>query len=176
MPPTRDPHFSLRLARPGELPELVHIDDAASELYAQAGLAFELAGDHPFVLAENARWALAIERELAHVAVDAQDQLLGFMTLGFVDGAPYLDQLAVHPCAMRQGIGGALMQQAFAWSGSRSLWLTTYSHLPWNRPYYERYGFALVPETECGPELRRILESQRAALPDPERRVAMARK
>lgn len=167
---------TLRLARAGELDALVGIDDAASELYVRAGLVLSLGADHPFVLAESARWAQAIERELAHVAVDSNDVLLGFMTLGFVDDAPYLDQISVHPRAMRRGVGAALMQRAFTWSGERPLWLTTYSHLPWNQPYYERHGFTLVPEHDCGPELKRILELQRTALPDPERRVAMARR
>jgi len=172
---TSDAPFQLRPARASELRAIVGIDEAASELYALAGLVVALGDDHPFVLAEVERWGRAIERGLAQVAVDAQDQLLGFMTLGFVDGAPYLDQLAVHPRAMRRGIGAALLRQAVLWSGPRDLWLTTYAHLSWNRPFYERHGFALVPEDRCGPELGRILESQRAALPDPEQRIAMVR-
>ena len=120
---------TLRLARAGELDALVRIDDAASELYVRAGLVLSLGADHPFVLAESARWARAIERGLAHVAVDESDEVLGFMTLGLVDGAPYLDQVSVHPRAMRRGIGAALMQQAFTYSGERPLWLTTYAHL-----------------------------------------------
>lgn len=167
--------LSLRLARSDELDALVAIDDAASELYVRAGLVLSLGADHPFVLAESARWAQAIERELAHVAVDTNDEPLGFLTLGVVDDAPYLDQISVHPRAMRRGIGSALMQRAFTWSGARPLWLTTYSHLPWNQPYYERHGFTLVPERDCGPELKQILATQRATLPDPERRVAMLR-
>jgi ribosomal protein S18 acetylase RimI-like enzyme len=95
------------------------------------------------------------------------------MVLGFVDGAPYLDQLSVHPRMMRRGIGRMLVSQALTWSESKNLWLTTYSHLAWNRPYYERYGFTVIPEIECGPELQQILALQRAALPIPEKRVAM---
>ncbi len=171
-----DGQYVLRLARPEELHEIIGIDDAASELYADAGLALALAPDHPFVVAESERWARAIAGGLAHVAVDAGDSPLGFMTLGLVDGAPYLDQLAVHPRAMRRGIGGALLQRAFAWSGARALWLTTYAHLPWNLPYYERYGFVVVPEDACGQEMRAILDSQRAVLPVADKRVAMVRR
>ncbi len=167
--------FSIRAARPGDLDAIVAIDDAASELYAGAGLTLELAADHPFVVEEVARWALAIEGERAHVAVDHEEELLGFVTLGLVDAEPYVDQLAVHPRAMRRGIGAALMERAFAWSGAARLWLTTYAHLPWNAPYYQRLGFGIVPEAECGHELVQILERQRAALPAPEQRVAMAR-
>ena len=168
-----DGRFSLRRARPDELRAIVGIDDAASALYAEAGLELALAPEHPFVLAETARWARAIENSLAHVAVDSEDRILGFMTLGIVDQAPYLDQLAVQPHAMRRGIGAALIGEAVRWSAARPLWLTTYSHFPWNQPYYARHGFIAVPESECGPELRAILEDQRVTLPAPEKRVAM---
>lgn len=173
-----EPHeepFSLRLARADELPLLVAIDDEASELYARAGLEVALAKDHPFVVGESVRWAQAIARSLAHVAVDAEDEPIGFMTLRFVDGEPYVDQLAVRPNAMRRGVGSTLLRQAFSWCAPRSLWLTTYAHLSWNRSYYERHGFVLVPEGECGPELRAILDEQRTALPDPDERIAMVR-
>jgi GNAT superfamily N-acetyltransferase len=165
--------FSLRLARSGELRELVAIDDAASSLFAEAGLVLDLGHEHPFVEAEVGRWAFAIENGLAHVAVDAEDRPLAFMTLGVVDGAPYLDQLAVRPRAMRHGMGGALIARALEWSEPHALWLTTYGHLPWNRPYHERHGFVVVADHECGPELREILELQRAVLPAPKERVAM---
>ena len=88
---------------------------------------------------------------------------------------PYLDQLAVRPRAMRRGIGAALLRQAISWSGDRTLWLTTYSHLSWNGPYYQRHGFVPMPDDTCGVELLAILEEQRAVLPDPGKRIAMAR-
>jgi hypothetical protein len=98
--------FTLRLARPSVLSQLIDIDDQASVLYAQVGLTLALADDHPFVQAEAARWARAIDADSAHVALAPNGELLGFMTLGWVDGAPYLDQLAVRPRAMRRGIEG----------------------------------------------------------------------
>lgn len=165
--------FSIRQARANELQQLVAIDDDASELYAEAGIELALDKTHPFVVAESARWAIAVERGLAHIAVDADDEPIGFMTLGFVDGQPYLDQVAVRVSSMRHGVGTALLRYALEWSGTRPLWLTTYSHLPWNRPYYERHGFVVVPEGACGSELRAILRHQRSALPDPDKRVAM---
>jgi hypothetical protein len=61
--------FTLRLARPSELSQLIDIDDQASVLYAQVGLTLALADDHPFVQAEAARWARAIDADSAHVAL-----------------------------------------------------------------------------------------------------------
>lgn len=165
----------LRAARPDELHELIAIDDAASCLYEQAGIRLDLDADHPFVVAEARRWADAIEANLAEVAVDHGDRPLGFIALGVVDGEPYIDQLAARPEVMRRGIGTALLNRAIARLGTERLWLTTYDHVPWNRPWYERHGFVPVPDSGCGPELRAILEVQRAVLPRPDMRIAMAR-
>jgi GNAT superfamily N-acetyltransferase len=168
--------FSLRVANPDELQKLVAIDDEASALYAKAGLKIEFKKDHPFVVAESLRWTRAIEQGLAHVAVNRQDKPIGFATLRFVDGEPYLDQISVLLSYMRCGVGASLLNHAISWSGERSLWLTTYAHLPWNRPYYERHGFVTITEDECGAELRTILLEQRAVLPDPDQRIVMVRR
>ena len=77
---------------------------------------------------------------------------------------------------MRGGIGRALLEatQLVARDcGARALWLTTYRHLTWNRPYYERLGFVVVPEDECGPEIRRTVAYERRFLPSPQERVIM---
>jgi GNAT superfamily N-acetyltransferase len=164
----------IRNARPEELDTLVQIDDAASALYAEAGLPLSLPADHPFVLAERERWRRAIDGGRALVAADAWGDPLGFVALDFVDGAPYLDQVSVRPEAMRQGLGRRLVQRAIDWSQPLGdLWLTTYAHLRWNQPYYERFGFSVVSAIEWGPELRAIVESQRHVLPRPAERVAM---
>ncbi|MEA5474744.1 GNAT family N-acetyltransferase [Synechococcus sp. CCY9201] len=168
--------FSLRSARPDELQQIVAIDDQATGLFAEAGLDIALDKEHPFVVAESLRWANAIEEGRAHVAVNCQDIPIGFATFSIVDGEPYLDQLAVLPRNMRCGVGTSLLNHAISWSGGRSLWLTTYAHLPWNGPYYQRHGFATIKESECGPELRAVLWEQRLALPNPDQRIAMVRR
>lgn len=165
--------YSLRRAHADELQTLIAIDDEACELYATAGLELELENDHPFVVAEQLRWATAIEQGLAYVAVNQEGAPIGFAVLAYVDGEPYLDQIAVRPDYMRRGVGTALLNHALSWSGDRPLWLTTYAHLPWNKPYYEQRGFVAVPAEECVAGILTILQEQRAALPDPDQRIAM---
>lgn len=168
--------YVLRPAVPGDFDDLVRLDDDACSLYDTVGLSFEHLAGHPFAAAERARWRKAVAAGLAHVAVgNDSGRLLAFATLGFVDGAPYLDQLSVRRAAMRRGLGGALLAHAVAWSGEEPLWLTTYAHVSWNGPFYERRGFTRVPAEAHGPELRAVLDEQRAALPAPEQRIAMVR-
>jgi len=181
-PPLRLAHasagFSVRPALPSELDVLRSIDDDAAALYAEHGLAIELASDHPFVRDEQARWLRSAQLGRAFLALDTAGIAVGFAALDRVDGEPYLDQLAVRASAMRQGIGAALLGLAADWAraaGGSALWLTTYDHLPFNRAYYERHGFAVMPEFACGPGVRRHLDEERRSLPAPLHRVAMRR-
>jgi GNAT superfamily N-acetyltransferase len=170
-------HVSLRPGEPHELPTVIEIDDQAGALYADAGLVMGLPPSHPFALAEAARWreALALGR-LQVAVIPGELSAVAFASVRLVDAEPYLDQLSVRPAFMRQGIGRRLVQWSASWArerGAPALWLTTYAHLSWNGPYYERLGFHRCRAGEGGPELEAILESQRQALPHPEQRIAM---
>ena len=167
---------TLRRARADELDVLVAIDEDASALFGAAGMPTLLDDDHPFVRDERDRWRTAARAGQVVLALDASGEAVGFSVLGTVDGRPYLDQLAVRVAAMGRGIGRTLLEHALRESSTAGeLWLTTYAHLRFNRPFYERAGFSAVPESACGPQLREILDSQRLALPCPEQRVAMVR-
>jgi GNAT superfamily N-acetyltransferase len=170
--------FTFRLALPSELDVLNDIDGDASTLYAQYGLPIELGQDHVFARAEQARWLRSTELGRAFLAVDRTGIGVGFAALDVVDGEPYLDQLAVRVAAMRQGIGGRLLARSADWAretGASSIWLTTYDHLPFNRPYYERHGYGVMPEEACSAGVRHHIRDQQRYLPAPTQRVAMRR-
>lgn len=57
----------------------------------------------------------------------------------------------MHPDRARQGLGKRLLVTAAAWAqqqGLAALTLTTYAHVPWNAPYYERLGFRIMTEDQ----------------------------
>jgi GNAT superfamily N-acetyltransferase len=140
---------AIRLACPEEIDALVAIDDDACTLDAEAGLSMAFDASHPFVVDERARWVAAIAARLLEVAETPDGTLAGFPARGVVDGEPYLDQLSVRRAWMRQGIGTSLLRRAIAWStadSSSRLWLTTWTHVPWNAPFYARDGFVAHPE------------------------------
>ncbi len=168
--------ITLRVARADELATVVSIDDDACRAYEAAGISLGIHDGHPFAEAERARWRASIEAGTVRFAVDARGDEQGVAVLGYVDGQPYLDQLAVRLSAMRRGIGRALVVEAISWARSVQgvgLWLTTYGHLPFNRPMYERMGFVVVAEREWGHEVAHHVELQRRWLPLPRERVAM---
>lgn len=168
--------YTFRKAVHEDFQTLVNIDDEACFLYARLGLEMAFANNHPFVVAESERWMASTERGLTYVAVDAKSQAVGFIALRMVDNEPYIDQLSVKPDCMRKGIGTELLKIAITWSNHRPLWLTTYAHVSWNKPFYERRGFHPVQQKQCKPELQAILKEQRTWLPDPEQRIAMVRR
>jgi GNAT superfamily N-acetyltransferase len=179
MPPQQPPPraVTIRPAAPAEIDLLCAIDDDASRLYERSGLDVNLKSDDAFIVAERARWLESARRGHAFLAVDRDGQGVGFAALGTVDGLPYLDQLSVRLEAMRRGIGRLLLAQAIDWARHHGgpLWLTTWDHLPYNRPFYERHGFVAVPEAECGPDVLYHLAEERRWLPAPEHRIAMRR-
>lgn len=155
------------------------IDDDAEARYGEHGLSFDHTATHPFVVAEHAWWTAAAAAGRLVFAFDPDDPAtaLGFCAYGFLDGEPYLDQLSVRHAAQHRGVGRALLAHVQAWAAAhpaRCLWLTTYAHLPFNRPFYERQGFTVVPPPHR-PELAATLADQRAHLPLPDQRIAMRR-
>ena len=170
------PAARYRAGRPEDLDLLLEIDREACTLFEQAGLTLDVPEPNAFSERECARFAASLAAGGTIIAIDARGEGVGFIGVGLIDARPYVEQLSVRPAFMRRGIGASLLDRAFRWSrvyGAHPLWLTTYDHLPWNRPFYERHGYAVVPEKECEPELRKELQFQRRWLPRPDQRVAM---
>jgi len=165
----------IRLASPDDLDEIVAVDDDACTLYERAGLQVAFTPEHPFVRAERACWAAAARAGTAFLVGAPGAPSPGLLVMTRVDGAPHLEQLSVRMSAQRRGLGRRLLLRAIEWAGAEPLWLTTYAHLPWNRPFYQRHGFAVVPEVDCPPGIAAILADQRRWLPAPDQRIAMRR-
>jgi GNAT superfamily N-acetyltransferase len=109
------------------------------------------------------------------VAVDGRDDPIGYARMELVGGEPHLEQLSVDPRHGRRGVGTALLDAAQAWAGGRPVTLTTFADVPFNRPYYERRGFAVVPEEEWTPALRALVAEEATHGLDPATRVVMRR-
>src|SRR5262249_46822205 len=142
----------IRMGSTRDIDGLVEIDSDASVLFERAGLRLDFPAEHEVAMAERGRWLRCLSAGTLLIAVDAFGKHVGFAAVGMLDREPYLDQLSVRVSAMGRGIGTELLRASVrmaAEAGGRSLWLTTYGHLSWNRPYYERHGFVLVPPEQC---------------------------
>jgi GNAT superfamily N-acetyltransferase len=170
--------LTIRFASVSELGLLNEIDLDSAVLFEQAGLQMDFSDEHEFAIAERQRWKAAVSAGTTLIAIDARDESIGFAAVGLIDGEPYLAQLSVRARCMRRGVGSALLEAVgtmISDAGGPVLWLTTYSHLPWNVPFYKRRGFELVHEGGWGPEMSRQLSLEQRWLPRPEERVVMRR-
>ena len=165
-----------RVAEIDDLDLLFDIDRDASRLFERAGLNMAPANEFELAAAERRRWLECLRSGAALLAANRSGESIGFVALGVLDGEPYLEQLSVRMHAMRCGVGKALLGEAVrvaAETRAQSLWLTTYGHLSWNRPFYERAGFSTVPTEQWGREIAQEVRFQRRLLPEPEQRVVM---
>jgi predicted N-acetyltransferase YhbS len=93
-------------------------------------------------------------------------------------GALHLEEIDVHPDHAGQRLGARLLDAAAAWArelGHTEITLTTFRHVPWNAPYYERIGFRVVERERWSEGVaERVAREARNGL-DPERRVVMRR-
>lgn len=162
---------AVRAARVGDGPALQQLELLAGERFREVGLA-EVA-DHAPPAVEALDGYAAAGR--IWVAVD-DDAPVGYVLVEVVDGNAHIEQLSVRPDHQGRGVGRALLERVRAWAaeGDRSaITLTTFTHVPWNRPLYEHLGFRVLADPEIGPGLRAVREHETARGLDPGTRVCM---
>ncbi|WP_052519335.1 GNAT family N-acetyltransferase [Archangium violaceum] len=157
--------YTLRRARPEELPALPDIENLAAQQFLQSV--------HPFAASLPAQTLEQLQEYQRHggvwVAATDQGSLAAFVLCKEVDGAMFIGEIDVHPAHARQGLGRALFEvvkrQALE-RGHPAVLLTTFRDVPWNAPNYERWGFRIMRDEDVGPGLRAIREQEtRAGLP-----------
>ena len=164
----------VRPARAGDGPILQQIDRLAGARFRDVGMP-AVADDEP-PSAEVLDGYLASGR--SWVAVDEVDGPIGFVLVDVIDGDAHVEQLSVRPDRQGTGAGRALLDRVAAWAvGNRlpGVTLTTFTHVPWNRPLFEHLGFRVLDDPEIGPGLRavRLAEGERGL--EPRLRVCMRR-
>jgi GNAT superfamily N-acetyltransferase len=155
---------AIRPAEPDDLLLLPEIDDRADVVFRVAG--YELP-ELPFDEGLTAAKAIFVlgRPPVAFVCVDE------------IDGLAHVEEIAVLPSSMRQGIGTKLLERACEWAraeGYPAIALTTYADVPWNGPYYASRGFAEA--TDVSPGLAQVREHERElGLDAVGRRIVMRR-
>lgn len=165
---------SLRPARHDDIVALQEIERAADTRFAGVGHP-ELADGA--VMPDDAA-ARAIDGGRITVA-EVDGVAVGFVVRGMLGAEPSIAQLSVLPTAGRRGVGTALLEHALDEAlagGHATMVLVTQSDVPWNRPFYERRGFEVVPESAWTPAMRAAMDAQATAGLDRATRVQMRRR
>lgn len=165
--------FSIRPATVDDLPELRTVERLAGERFREVGLD-SIADDEPPSIEVLAEY-VALAR--AWVAADQRDMPIGYILIDEIDRATHIEQLTIHPAFQGMGIAKVLVAKAIdvalAAGSSGSLTLTTFDHVPWNRPLFEHLGFRVMSEGEWGDGLRALRKAEADRGLDPGMRVAM---
>ena len=161
-------------AQPSQLAALPAIERAAGRLFDGQDLGLPPEAFDEVTPLED--FAEAQAEGLLLVALDGNEAPVGFALADERDDALHLEEVDVHPDHGRRGLGEKLVRALCALSverGPGAVTLTTFRDVPWNRPFYERLGFAVQDPASLPAELREIVAEEAERGLDPARRVVM---
>lgn len=151
----------IRLATPEDIASLPAIERAAAALFPESDLPPTLR-QHVTPIADLRR---AQREGRLWVAVADDGSVAGFALASANGPHACLEEMDVHPDHARRGFGRALVSavaDGLRRQGLQSLNLTTFSHLPWNAPFYASLGFHPLDEADLSAELRAALAREAA--------------
>jgi predicted N-acetyltransferase YhbS len=149
---------TIRPARAGEAELLQAICLRADRAFIDIGMPG--LADDPFPL-ELLR--SSIDRGRIDVAIDDDDEVVGWILVSHAAEEPCIAQIAVEPSSGRRGVGTQLVEHACTTlraTGHASVVLNTERDVPWNAPWYARLGFEPVAPEEWTDDMREIAAEQ----------------
>jgi GNAT superfamily N-acetyltransferase len=173
MTPSPPEGYRIRPTARADIPLLPAIERDAAEVFRSVGL-WGPAYEGVRGLDQHER---AVAAGIGWVATRA-DEVCAFALGSIVDGHLHLHELAVGQAHQRRGLGAALLAVVIdhaRWRFDPVITLTTHRDVPWNGPFYRRYGFIEIDGTRLPPGMKRILDSEAAEGFDPSQRCAMAK-
>ena len=166
--------YRIALAKRDHFEQLQEIELAAAALFPEEDVPEHIRStatsldDLASAQADGMLWA----------ALSSDATPVGFAINRVVDGSAHIQEIDVHPDHGRRGIGTALIHSVCTWARCNrmvAVTLTTFRHLPWNAPFYERLGFRTLEVGELTPGLAAIFRDEVARGLDPAKRVAMCK-
>lgn len=155
-----------------DIPLLQQIECSAAQRFAQLpGLGW-LADGEPYDADQHQR-LMALG---THWVLEHQGQPVGFLAAERFGTDLHVWELDVALPHQGRGWGRALLsaaQQYAAASGVQRLTLTTFREVPWNAPFYRRFGFREWAAAEWPPRLQQVMARERALGLTPEERCVM---
>jgi GNAT superfamily N-acetyltransferase len=122
----------------------------------------ELDSDKMFPELEFPPGSVLDEIDTSHTVLAAGEPPIGFIVTGPVGEHRHVHQLSVRRDHGRRGVGSALLAAAVD-DAEVPVTLTTFTHVPWNAPWYLARGFEVFDASEWGPELRGLVAGEKAA-------------
>jgi GNAT superfamily N-acetyltransferase len=150
----------IRLGSLADLPALQQIERETARMFSPSDLPATLA--HPL---PPAQVTAGVSASLLWVAEHAECST----PVGFIlcerptQACLHVREMDVRPAFARQGTGASMLSHVCSTAtaqGLRFITLTTFSHLPWNAPFYAKHGFRVTDQFASFPHLAKILEHE----------------
>jgi GNAT superfamily N-acetyltransferase len=155
----------IREATAEDVPLLKDIDLSANPVFAEWGHP-EFASDYESVPQDVALEAIEEGRLLACDVIVAcgAPELIGWVLMfDRPNGETSIGQISIRADHMGSGYGGALLTEAIDRCrrvGRSAIVLNTQTDVPWNRPWYERFGFVVVPKSDWDADMHETAQEQ----------------
>lgn len=104
-----------------------------------------------------------IQQRMAWVAVDNDDQPIGFINTQKLGNSLHIAEVSVAQSWQGKGVGRALILHVIDYALQKSfdnITLTTFRDIPWNAPYYQRLGFSIIESSDLSCTLKSILQQE----------------
>lgn len=151
--------YVIKKAESRHIPLLNAIELAAATLFPEDSLPEHILSDK---LPMDMLFA-GKEQGMLWVAVDAEDSPVGYILLQAMEGIALLAQIDVHPNHGRKGLGTALVVHGLEHIrqyGFSEIYLTTFSEIKWNAPFYRKLGFVILQKNEMPTVMVNILQAE----------------
>ena len=158
----------VRACRFEEIALLGPIDLSANPVFAEWGHPEFASDSYDSIPDEIARAAIEEGRLLACdlPGGGGNSNLIGWLVMfDRPNGQTSIGQISIHADHMGKGYGVPLLRSAIERCervGRRSIVLNTQTDVPWNRRWYERFGFVVVPVEEWDDDMREAAAEQEA--------------
>ncbi|WP_291443092.1 GNAT family N-acetyltransferase [Desulfovibrio sp.] len=152
--------YTIDLATAAHVPLLAAIEVAAAGIFPPGSIPDHIRSEFSPV----DKLHEAVQSGLLWVALDQAGNPVGYAYVRLIDHAALLAQIDVHPDHMRKGIGAALIGRVAGRMRQRqvpAIYLTTFTHVPWNAPFYARLGFTALDDAGLPQFLKDILEEEK---------------
>lgn len=153
----KNKYIRLRQTQPSDAIILPEIEQSAGQLFATLE-DLSWISEHGVQNVES--HLKFIEKQAHWVAVNESNELVGFIMTQALPESLFIHELSVSKAWQNQGIGKLLIQHVIDRAKEKqfsAVTLTTFRHVLWNAPFYQRLGFVILPNNEVPASLQEIL-------------------
>jgi len=164
-------NYSIRKAVPGDVKFLPQIEKEASSLFIDYGLEAGVFAD-----VTGLDELFRAQKEGLLWIAETNNKIIGFAFVEALNSGFVLSEIDVLPLFGKKGVGSQLLKEVLKHvkrSGHKKLFLTTFKEIPWNYPFYQKWGFNLLNPGEYPADITDIVEREHLMGLDRNRRVVM---